>query len=105
MELNEIRQSIDKIDDQISALYLQRMDLVNQVSQAKKQSGKPVFDPEREKKILYPTELGKIVNNLLVEHFHHKPDNLHRLLQLLVLHFCIQGNLGKLKTYRIFLVL
>ena len=52
MELNEIRQGIDKIDDQISALYLERMNLVKQVSDAKKQSGKAVFDPEREKKIL-----------------------------------------------------
>ena len=52
MDLNEIRQGIDKIDDQISALYLERMNLVKQVSDAKKQSGKAVFDPEREKKIL-----------------------------------------------------
>ena len=66
MELNEIRQSIDKIDDQISALYLQRMDLVNQVSQAKKQSGKAVFDPEREKKILLRITDGDMTDDMKI---------------------------------------
>ena len=66
MELNEIRQSIDKIDDQISALYLQRMELVNQVSQAKKQSGKAVFDPEREKKILLRITDGDMTDDMKI---------------------------------------
>ena len=66
MELNGIRQSIDKIDDQISALYLQRMDLVNQVSQAKKQSGKAVFDPEREKKILLRITDGDMTDDMKI---------------------------------------
>ena len=66
MELNEIRQSIDKIDDQISALYLQRMDLVKQVGQAKKQSGKAVFDPEREKKILLRITDGDMTDDMKI---------------------------------------
>ncbi len=52
MELNEIRNRLDVIDDQIASLYGQRMKLVEQVCEAKKQSGKAVNDPEREKKIL-----------------------------------------------------
>lgn len=52
MDLNNIRENIDKIDDKIAELYTQRMDLVKQVSQAKKESGKAVNDPERERKIL-----------------------------------------------------
>ena len=40
MELNQIREQIDKIDDNIAKLYDERMKLVGQVSEAKKQSGK-----------------------------------------------------------------
>ena len=52
MDLKSIRENIDLIDDQIAALYGERMTLVEQVVEAKKQSGKAVNDPEREKKIL-----------------------------------------------------
>ena len=52
MELSEIRQKIDTIDDQIAELYAQRMELIKDVSEAKKKSGKAVNDPDREKKII-----------------------------------------------------
>lgn len=52
MELNELRNKLDIIDDQIATLYGERMKIVEQVCDAKKQSGKAVNDPEREKKIL-----------------------------------------------------
>ena len=52
MDLEKERQSIDAVDDKIAELYQQRMELVSQVIEAKKQSGKAVNDPEREKKIL-----------------------------------------------------
>ena len=40
MELNELRNKLDVIDDQIASLYGERMKIVEQVSFAKKQSGK-----------------------------------------------------------------
>lgn len=52
MDLEKIRENIDIVDDKIAELYEQRMNLVEQVVQAKKQSGKAVNDPERERKIL-----------------------------------------------------
>ncbi|MBE7061096.1 MAG: prephenate dehydratase [Clostridiales bacterium] len=52
MELSKIREQIDSIDDKIASLYDERMKLVGEVSEVKKQSGKAVSDPEREKKIL-----------------------------------------------------
>ena len=52
MELKDIRNQIDSIDDKIADLYQERMNLVKKVSQAKKQSGKATFDPDREKNIL-----------------------------------------------------
>lgn len=52
MQLDEIRKSIDSVDDKIVELYKERMSLVKQVVEAKKQSGKATFDPDREKNIL-----------------------------------------------------
>lgn len=52
MDLTEVRQNIDQIDDEIKKLYLKRMELVSLVTQAKKQTGKATFDPEREKNII-----------------------------------------------------
>ncbi len=52
MDLNEIREKINATDDEIKSLYLKRMELVKQVAEYKKQSGKAVNDPYREKKIL-----------------------------------------------------
>ena len=52
MDLSTIRQQIDGIDDQIAQLYNERMRLISAVAEAKAQSGKAVYDPEREKNIL-----------------------------------------------------
>ena len=52
MDLNKVRDEIDIIDDQIATLYGQRMELVKKVSSAKKESGKAVSDPNREKNII-----------------------------------------------------
>ena len=52
MDLSKIRQNIDVIDDKIAELYGERMQLVKQVSDAKKKSGKATFDPDRERNIL-----------------------------------------------------
>lgn len=52
MDLEQIRNGIDQIDDEIATLYGKRMELIKQVADAKKQSGKSVNDPERERKIL-----------------------------------------------------
>jgi chorismate mutase/prephenate dehydratase len=52
MDLSKIRERIDVIDDKIADLYGERMKLVAEVSEAKKQTGKAVNDPDRERKIL-----------------------------------------------------
>lgn len=52
MELEQLRKEIDQIDDQMTDLYVKRMDLVKEVIKAKKQSGKAVLDVDRERNIL-----------------------------------------------------
>ena len=51
MDLDIIRQEIDKIDDQIVKLLEERMLLVEGVVAYKKASGKPILDSKREEVI------------------------------------------------------
>lgn len=48
MDLQELRKQIDEIDEQIVALYEKRMDISSQVADYKIETGKKVFDKERE---------------------------------------------------------
>ncbi|MCM1039482.1 MAG: prephenate dehydratase [Roseburia sp.] len=48
MDLLELRKQIDEIDTQIVALYEKRMDISSQVADYKIETGKKVFDKERE---------------------------------------------------------
>ena len=52
MDLNEIRNSIDAIDDQLVELFCQRMALSAQVADYKKENNLPIFVPSRERDIL-----------------------------------------------------
>ncbi|MCI5650013.1 MAG: prephenate dehydratase [Fusicatenibacter sp.] len=48
LDLGKIREEIDATDDEIVRLFQHRMELTSQVAQYKIQTGKPVFDKERE---------------------------------------------------------
>ena len=52
MDLTEIRQEIDKIDDQLVHLFCERMNLSAQVADYKKEHSLPIFVPGRERAIL-----------------------------------------------------
>lgn len=52
MTLEELRVKIDSIDDALLKLYNERMELVHQVGEVKKNTGAPIYRPEREQSIL-----------------------------------------------------
>ena len=52
MELSEIRARIDTVNDEILKLFLERMELVEQVSEYKKANGLPIRNRQRERAIL-----------------------------------------------------
>lgn len=56
MELDEIRQRIDKIDDQLLDLFKQRMDCARQVGLYKLEHNLPILNTERENEILASVE-------------------------------------------------
>ena len=51
-DLLEIREQIDNIDDQIIALWKERMALSLQVAEYKKEHNLPILDEQREKELL-----------------------------------------------------
>lgn len=52
MELQNIRDEINRIDDELLPLFLKRMELSSQVAQVKKEKGLPLYVPAREREIL-----------------------------------------------------
>ena len=48
-DLLSIRDEIDQVDSEITRLYLKRMELTGEVAEYKIQTGKKVFDKERER--------------------------------------------------------
>lgn len=52
MDLQEIRKELDRIDGQMADLFQERMSLCKEVAKIKGESGKPVYDGEREKEKL-----------------------------------------------------
>ena len=52
MELSEIREKIDAVDEQLLDLFLQRMDLSDEVAAYKNAHHLPILNKERERAIL-----------------------------------------------------
>ena len=49
MDLSHYREQIDRIDDELIALFARRMETAAQIAQWKRQAGKPVMDASRER--------------------------------------------------------
>jgi len=52
MELEKLRQEIDSIDSQLVELFAKRMEVSGSIALAKKDTGKKIFDPARERQKL-----------------------------------------------------
>lgn len=52
MDLNELRTEIDKIDDDLIRLFVQRMNIASQIADYKRENNLPILVPERERQKL-----------------------------------------------------
>ena len=52
MDINELREQIDLIDSQLTALFEERMKTAAAIAEYKKENGLPVFNRERERQVL-----------------------------------------------------
>jgi len=53
MDLQDLRQKIDEIDDELIRLFEQRMDIAAEIAQHKKANNLPIYDPARERQKLH----------------------------------------------------
>ena len=53
MELKDYRDKLDRIDDQMAALFKERMETVREVADYKREHNTPVLASGRERDILY----------------------------------------------------
>ncbi len=61
-DIQDIRQEIDTIDDELAALFKKRMAIANEVAASKRERGVPVSDPAREREILSRVTEGADAN-------------------------------------------
>lgn len=66
MDLNEIREEIDQVDKQMVALFQRRMELAGEVAASKKESGKAIYDRQRELEKL--EKLGELADSEFNRH-------------------------------------
>ena len=59
MNLEECRKEIDIIDKELVELFVKRMNVAKSVAEYKKETGKAVYDSERERKLLEKVEIGR----------------------------------------------
>lgn len=52
MSLEDLRQSLDRIDNEVMSLLAERANIILQVADFKKQHGGPIHDPAREDAII-----------------------------------------------------
>lgn len=52
MDLAEVRKNIDRVDRQIRDLFIQRMELANQVAEIKAGNGDEIYKPDREQAVI-----------------------------------------------------
>ena len=52
MDLTQIREEINRVDDQLVKLFVERMELASQVAAYKKERNMPIYVPAREREIL-----------------------------------------------------
>ena len=52
MKLNELRNQIDEIDQEMAKLFEKRMGLVREVGDYKKEHNLPILDSSREKEVI-----------------------------------------------------
>lgn len=67
MELENIRNKIDKIDKEMAILFSQRMELIELVKEEKKKNNLPTYNEAREKEIKAKNML--FVNSKYVEEY------------------------------------
>lgn len=63
LDINELREEIDEIDEQLVKLFEKRMEISLKVAQYKKKNNLPIINAEREKQVIEKNKIF-IKNNI-----------------------------------------
>ncbi len=82
MSIDNFRQEIDRLDRELLRIFNARAALALQIGEIKKDSGLPVYDPERERRIfeaMTAANPGPLENDAIVRLFERVIDESRRL--------------------------
>lgn len=82
MDINDIRQEIDQLDEELLRIFNRRAALALEIGHIKKEKGIPVYDPSREKRIfdkMQAANPGPLEDDAIVRLFERVIDESRRL--------------------------
>lgn len=85
MDIDRIRQEIDRLDEELLRIFNARASLALQIGEIKKERGLPVYDPTREKAIFLRMQAanpGPLDDGAIVRLFERVIDESRRLERL-----------------------
>lgn len=82
MDIDAIRDEINRLDDELLKIFNQRASLALKIGEIKKEKGIPVYDPDREKRIfqrMKSLNAGPLEDEAIVRLFERVIDESRRL--------------------------
>ncbi|MCP3177953.1 chorismate mutase [Desulfuromonas sp. KJ2020] len=82
MDIDTLREEINRLDDELLKIFNQRADLALKIGEIKKERQLPVYDPEREKRIFQRMKAmnpGPLEDEAIVRLFERVIDESRRL--------------------------
>ena len=86
MDIEDIRERIDRLDDELLRIFSERASLALAIGEVKKQKGLPVYDPAREKRIfarMKGANPGPLDDGAIVRLFERVVDESRRLERIM----------------------
>lgn len=82
MEIDDIRERIDRLDDELLRIFNERARLALAIGEIKRRLGRPIYDPSREKRIfarMKENNPGPLDDGAIVRLFERVVDESRRL--------------------------
>ncbi len=86
MDIDDIRNQIDRLDDELLRIFNERAGLALKIGRVKKKLGLPVYDPAREKRIfarMKEANAGPLDGGAIVRLFERVVDESRRLERIM----------------------
>jgi len=85
LDINRLREEIDRLDEELLRIFNARADLALKIGEIKKEKSLPVYDPQREKRIfdrMKANNPGPLEDDAIIRLFERVIDESRRLERL-----------------------